>query len=70
LAERLFVSLQGQVPLGAPVFLDVPEQNAAAVALATRHQLRACFETARMYTEGQPDLCMSRQYGITTFELG
>jgi ribosomal protein S18 acetylase RimI-like enzyme len=70
LAERLFVSLQGQVPLGAPVFLDVPEQNTAAVALATRHQLRACFETARMYTQGAPDLCMSRQYGITTFELG
>jgi ribosomal protein S18 acetylase RimI-like enzyme len=70
LAERLFVSLQGEVPLGTPVFLDVPEQNEAAIALAARHQLRACFETARMYTGEQPDLCMSRQYGITTFELG
>jgi GNAT superfamily N-acetyltransferase len=70
LAESLFVSLQGEVPLGTPVFLDVPEQNEAAIALAARHQLRACFETARMYTGGPPELCMSRQYGITTFELG
>lgn len=70
LAEALFVSLQGKAAPGVPVFLDVPEPNEAACALATRHQLRACFETARMYTGAQPALCLSRQYGITTFELG
>lgn len=70
LAEALFVSLRGKVALGASLFLDVPEPNEAACALAARHQLRACFETARMYIGSQPALCMSRQYGITTFELG
>ena len=69
-AETLFLNLLGQVTPGVPVYLDVPETNAAAVSLAARHQLRPCFETARMYTKGQPAIDMARQYGITTFELG
>jgi GNAT superfamily N-acetyltransferase len=69
-AEQLFAALQGEAPQGSPLFLDVPEPNEAALALAKRHQLRPCFETARMYTGGQPDLGMSRLYGITSFELG
>jgi hypothetical protein len=28
------------------------------------------FETARMYTGGDPGLPLERIYGITTFELG
>lgn len=70
LAEILFTGLLGKAEPGAAVFLDVPEPNQAACALAARHGLRACFETARMYTNAQPEICLSRQYGITTFELG
>jgi GNAT superfamily N-acetyltransferase len=70
LAEQLFTALQGYAPLGAPLFLDIPEPNEAALALAKRHRLRQCFETARMYTAGQPDISLSRTYGITSFELG
>ncbi|CAN7693568.1 GNAT family N-acetyltransferase [Pseudoduganella sp. LjRoot289] len=69
-AEALFASLRGRVAPGAPVFLDVPEPNAEAMALAARHRMRPCFETARMYTGPEPELCLARQYGITTFELG
>ena len=69
-AETLFLNLLGQVTPGVPVYLDVPEANPAAMSLAARHQLRPCFETARMYTQGQPAMDMARQYGITTFELG
>lgn len=69
-AETLFLNLLGQVTPGAPVYLDVPEANPAAMSLAARHQLRPCFETARMYTRGQPAMDLARQYGITTFELG
>lgn len=69
-AETLFLNLLGQVTPGAPVYLDVPEANPAAMSLAARHQLRPCFETARMYTKGQPAMDLARQYGITTFELG
>ncbi|HEY1148610.1 MAG TPA: GNAT family N-acetyltransferase [Pseudoduganella sp.] len=70
LAEQLFTALQGEAPQGAALFLDVPEPNEAALALAQRHQLRPCFETARMYTAGEPEISLARTYGITTFELG
>lgn len=69
-AEELMQALRGRVPLDESVFLDVPEPNAAALALAERHGMHACFETARMYTGAFPDLPLARQYGITTFELG
>lgn len=70
MAEDLFVSLQGKVAPGSPIYLDVPEPNEAAGALATRMQMRTCFETARMYKGVAPRLDLARQYGITTFELG
>lgn len=69
-AEELMQELRGRVPPDEPVYLDVPETNAAAVELAARHGMRACFETARMYTGEIPGLPLARQYGITTFELG
>lgn len=69
-AEELMQALCGRVPAGEAVFLDVPEPNAAAIALAERHGMHACFETARMYTGADPGLPLARQYGITTFELG
>ena len=69
-AEELMQAVRGRVPADEPVFLDVPEPNAAAAALALRHGMRACFETARMYTGEDPGLPLARQYGITTFELG
>jgi GNAT superfamily N-acetyltransferase len=70
LAQQLFAALLGEVAPGAPVFLDVPELNAAALALTERHQMTMCFETARMYTGMPPELNMDRIYGITSFELG
>ncbi len=70
LAETLLVHLEGVIPQGAPLFLDVPELNTAAMDLARRHGMRQCFETARMYTSALPDLMLARQFGVTTFELG
>lgn len=68
-AEILFSALV--TTAGAdPVFLDPPEPNVAAVALAVRHGLAPVFETARMYKGPAPDLPLERTYGITTFELG
>ncbi len=69
-AEELMQALRGRVPAGQPIFLDVPEPNADAMALAARHGMQPCFETARMYTGADPQLPLGRQYGITTFELG
>jgi GNAT superfamily N-acetyltransferase len=55
---------------GGEVFLDVPEPNRDAVALAQARGLAPVFETARMYTGPVRDLAISRVFGVTTFELG
>jgi hypothetical protein len=68
-AESLLAGLLARVEPG-PVFLDVPEPHAAAVALATRLGLAPVFETARMYNGPAPALRMDRLFGVTTFELG
>jgi GNAT superfamily N-acetyltransferase len=68
-AELLFLALAA-VAGGGPVFLDVPEPNREAVALAERYGLAPVFETARMYRGAIPTLPLKRIAGITTFELG
>ncbi|MFH1499131.1 MAG: GNAT family N-acetyltransferase [Verrucomicrobiota bacterium] len=68
-ADALFTALAGYAP-GEPLFLDPPEPNAAAVALARRHGLEPVFETARMYRGPAPALPLEQIYGITSFELG
>lgn len=69
IAEALFAALAA--PHGdARVFLDPPEPNRDAIALAERHGMEPVFETARMYRGPAPDLPLDRIYGITTFELG
>jgi GNAT superfamily N-acetyltransferase len=70
LAERLFAYFRAEVPASAPIFLDIPEPNAAALDLVARHGMNAAFETARMYTGEFPNLPMSRLFGVTSFELG
>ena len=69
-AHALFEALLLHAPAGTPVFLDVPEPNEDALALARSHGMQPCFETARMYAGGAPALDLARTYGITTFELG
>lgn len=68
-ADALFTALAGFAP-GEPLFLDPPEPNAAAIALARRHGLAPVFETARMYRGPAPALPLPHIYGITSFELG
>lgn len=70
LAETLFLGLNAKVKTGLPVFLDVPEKNPNALALAQRFEMQAVFETARMYTKQMPNLDYEHLYGITSFELG
>jgi len=69
IAAALLAGLVAAAPSG-PVFLDVPEPNDAALALARRVGMAPVFETARMYTGHTPDLVLSNVFGITTFELG
>jgi hypothetical protein len=67
-AETLFSALVGAE--GGEVFLDVPQPNREAVALARSHGLAPVFETARMYTGALPPLAVERVFGVTSFELG
>ena len=69
-AEALFHALAMRIPAGARVFLDVPEPNTAAIALAERHGMSPVFETARMYSGPAPKLPLAKLFGVTTFELG
>lgn len=72
-AEALYAAACGhaaEMAPGEPVFLDVPEPNAAARALAEEAGLSPVFETARMYRGDAPALPLERIFGITTFELG
>jgi Acetyltransferase (GNAT) domain len=55
---------------GGEIYLDIPEPNAAAAALARARSLEPVFETARMYTGAIRPLALPRIYGIATFELG
>lgn len=69
IAGVLFDDLASAVP-GEDLFLDVPEPNAAAVALAKQRGLHPVFETARMYKGPTPELALDSLFGITSFELG
>lgn len=65
LYQRLVSSIKGET-----VFLDVPESNASAVALAIEHDMTSVFETARMYTRAPLAAPLDHVFGVTTFELG
>lgn len=69
-AEKLYASLCARLADNTPVFLDVPECNAGAMALVRRHDMQPMFETARMYTGSIGDVRLGDTYGMTTFELG
>lgn len=67
-AEAVFSALVGDDP--GEVFLDVPQPNAAAAALAEGRGLTPVFETARMYSGRVRPIALERVYGVATFELG
>ena len=68
-AATVFSALAAHASDG-PLYLDVPDVNVHALALARRHSMTPCFETARMYRGPQPATPMNKIYGISTFELG
>ncbi|MDF3127750.1 GNAT family N-acetyltransferase [Kiritimatiellaeota bacterium B1221] len=68
-ADQLFQDLSAFAK-GQPLYLDIPENNPQACALAQRHQLKEVFGCARMYLGAPPELPWNRIFGITTFELG
>lgn len=70
IAETLFMVMRAQTREEENIFIDMPEANPAAMALAKRHDMKIVFETLRMYTQSIPDLALSRTYGVGSPELG
>ncbi|TFZ04454.1 GNAT family N-acetyltransferase [Ramlibacter rhizophilus] len=70
IAESLFLALGSMTGAQEPIYLDLPQANPAALALARRHHMEPVFETARMYTGRAPGVPMHGMYGVTSFELG
>ncbi|MFJ3222298.1 GNAT family N-acetyltransferase [Streptomyces sp. NPDC086783] len=68
-ARALFAGLTATAP-GREVAIDVPENNAPAVALAEDLGLTPSFETARMYTGPVRPFAAERVFGVTSLELG
>jgi hypothetical protein len=67
-AETILAALVGDA--AGEVFLDVPQVNGEAVALARAAGLAPVFETARMYAGPIRPVAVERIFGVTTFELG
>ncbi|MEO0540944.1 MAG: GNAT family N-acetyltransferase [Cyanobacteria bacterium P01_A01_bin.105] len=70
MAEEILAGLTGPLPPQARFYLDTPDINPAAVALAEGYGMHRVFETARMYTQKSPTLPLANIFGVTTFELG
>ncbi|MGB0943304.1 MAG: GNAT family N-acetyltransferase [Marinomonas sp.] len=70
IARSLIAALTTDLPKGAAFFLDVPACHQDAVLLAKGFAMEPVFETARMYTQTQPELPLNRIYGVTSFEIG
>ncbi|KUL47066.1 GNAT family N-acetyltransferase [Streptomyces regalis] len=68
-ARVLFAALTAEAA-GREVAIDVPEPNAAGVALAEEAGFTPSFETARMYTGPVRPYAEERVFGVTTLELG
>ena len=69
-AQALLDALVDRLPVDSAFYLDVPDVNRSAIALAERHRMTMVFETARMYAGPNPDPPSHRLFGVTTFELG
>ncbi len=69
IAEQLLLALFAKSQ-DAPVFMDVPDANPMAIALAQRCGMKPVWECARMYTKGMPNLPINSIFAVTSLELG
>ena len=70
LADKIFLAMVSGVKATEKVYLDIPEVNKYAIDLVRKYNMKAVFETARMYTGNEPNIRVDNTYGVTSFELG
>jgi len=59
-----------RIAAGEPVFLDLPDNNPEAVAMARDRGMREVFGCVRMYHGPAPQVRHERIFGVTTLEVG
>jgi len=69
-ARTLFEALTRDVGMGLHVYLDTPERNPEAVAVAQSYGMTEVFRTTRMYNSQAPSFPLEKWFGVTSFELG
>jgi hypothetical protein len=69
-AETILRGLLAAAGARTEVFVDMPAANPCARFLRDGREMKASFETVRMYLNGRPPEDVSRVYGITSFEFG
>lgn len=69
-AKELFKRIRSFIGKKNLIYLDVPEPNKKALALAKEFKMKSMFETARMYTKEFPKTPLDKIFGVTTFEVG
>jgi len=69
-AKSLFGALTKNLADGTSIFLDTPQTNSSASALAQGYNMTEVFRTTRMYKNKAPILPFKRWFGVTSFELG
>ena len=69
IAEILLQALSSRAG-SAAIFMDVPEVNPAAIALAESHGMKKFTQAVRMYSKGAPDTPMDRTFCVTMLQLG
>jgi ribosomal protein S18 acetylase RimI-like enzyme len=70
IADTLISSALSKIPQNEKIFIDIPETNKHAVELIDKYKMEKVFETARMYTNNEPEIIREHIFGVTTFELG
>ena len=68
-ATELYDALAGYAA-GGSVYLDVPENNPAAMAFVEGRGMQQVFGVVRMYLGQAPNVRADRIFGNTTFEFG
>lgn len=69
IAEELFQALVAKHP-DAAIFLDIPDANPQAIALAERHKMQPIVQLAQMYTKAIPQFPINQVFAITSVEIG
>ncbi|HNW91673.1 MAG TPA: GNAT family N-acetyltransferase [bacterium] len=62
-AEQLLQALSARLPAGGAYYIDVPENNDAAIALARAHDWQPQFTMTRMYSRAVPAAARGHIFG-------